>query len=122
MLVSALIAGSIVDSKAAEEAAAPLNLSKEGGKARRLLQRFKRRQQRFEQAQSEQSAATMDVGLLANDKPRFLQETDYEYYCPRKLTPFLRDSFFWFGLSCDYGLPRFKLTLSFPRKSRGLLK
>ena len=87
MLVSALIAGSIVDSKAAEEAAAPLNLSKEGGKARRLLQRFKRRQQRFEQAQSEQSAATMDVGLLANDKPRFLQETDYEYYCPRKLLP-----------------------------------
>ena len=88
MLVSALIAGSIVDSKAAEEAAAPLKLSKEGGKARRLLQRFKKRQQRFEQAQSEQSAATMDVGLLANnDKPRFLQDTDYEYYCPRKLLP-----------------------------------
>lgn len=87
MLVSALIAGSIVDSKAAEEAAAPLKLSKEGGKARRLLQRFKKRQQRFEQAQSEQSAATMDVGLLANDKPRFLQETDYEYFCPRETCP-----------------------------------
>ena len=85
MLVSALIAGSIADSKA-EEAAAPLKLSKEGGKARRLLQRFKKRQQRFEQAQLEESAATTDVGVLAKDKPRFLQETDFEYYCPRKFS------------------------------------
>jgi len=86
MLVSALIAGSIADSKA-EEAAAPLKLSKEGGKARRLLQRFKKRQQRFEQAQLEESAATTDVGVLAKDKPRFLQETDFEYYCPRETCP-----------------------------------
>mmetsp|Transcript_28191 Transcript_28191/g.60049 ORF Transcript_28191/g.60049 Transcript_28191/m.60049 type:complete len:271 (+) Transcript_28191:140-952(+) len=61
-------------------------------KKRRLLQKFKKRKERALKAkrQNEQGGESenADVGILSrSDIPRFLQDSDYDYYCPRETCP-----------------------------------
>lgn len=78
LLSTILVAGSaaIVESKSSDNSIA-------SGKARRLLKRFKKRKERHLQSQEEE----VDVGLLSSGAPRFMEETDYEYFCPRETCP-----------------------------------
>ena len=56
---------------------------------RRLLQRLKKRRDAatFTRRNQSQSGEGFDVGILAKSAPRFLQDTDYDYYCPRDTCP-----------------------------------
>lgn len=58
-------------------------------KKRRLLQKFKKRKQRALEADLQNEVGgesdNSDVGAL--EIPRFLQEDDYDYYCPRETCP-----------------------------------
>mmetsp|Transcript_1145 Transcript_1145/g.2006 ORF Transcript_1145/g.2006 Transcript_1145/m.2006 type:complete len:271 (-) Transcript_1145:246-1058(-) len=58
-------------------------------KQRRLLQKFKQRKQRMHQKQRGRESGEADVGVLASkrDIPRFLEEDDYDYFCPRDTCP-----------------------------------
>ena len=59
-------------------------------KKHRLLQKFKRRMERTGTGTNppNQSEIETDVGILANNTPRrFLQEDEYDYYCPRDTCP-----------------------------------
>merc|ERR1719491_1531206 len=59
-------------------------------KQRRLLQKFKKRKQRERNPERNPASksARSDVGILSkSDTPRFLEEADYDYYCPRDTCP-----------------------------------
>jgi hypothetical protein len=54
-------------------------------KQHRLLQKMKKRYN----ASNRQGGGNPDIGILArkSDTPRFLQDDDYDYYCPRETCP-----------------------------------
>ena len=57
---------------------------------RRLLQRLKRRKDAAtftRRNQNQSGGKKSDVGILSKSAPRFLQDSDYEYYCPRDTCP-----------------------------------
>jgi len=57
-------------------------------KGRRLLQKFKKKREARYNAKFHDKAGESDVGILNKaTPPRFLQDTDYEYYCPRDTCP-----------------------------------
>jgi len=65
-------------------------LSRElNNRPRRLLQRLKKRRDAatFTRRNQNQSGEGFDVGILAKSAPRFLQDSYYEYYCPRDTCP-----------------------------------
>jgi len=83
----AAIASAAFDpSSRTEDLAAPTN-GKTNNKKHRMLQKFKKRKQRALKEAGEQPKA--DVGALSGNSvtPRFMQEDDYEYYCPRDSCP-----------------------------------
>ena len=78
----------LLDSKLAND----ISISpKSNNKARRLLQKFKKRKQRAYNADSfgdESGSGAVDVGIFTkrSNAPRFLQD-DYDYYCPQDTCP-----------------------------------
>ncbi|KAL3821687.1 hypothetical protein ACHAXA_003245 [Cyclostephanos tholiformis] len=77
-------------SNAASISSSSVTLSHEmNNRPRRLLQRLKKRRDAatFTHRNQNQSEEGSDVGILAKSAPRFLQDTDYEYYCPRDTCP-----------------------------------
>lgn len=59
-------------------------------KAHRLLKKFKERKQRAFNVENQRDGGSVeaDVGVLSTkNTPRFLQENDYDYYCPRDTCP-----------------------------------
>lgn len=84
---SALLATSIVPTSTLASSVA-LSKSDEAGaaapstKAHRLLQRFKDKHNRRLHQKS-----NADVGILGSTVPRFLEDDQFEYYCPRDTCP-----------------------------------
>jgi len=78
---------------AVEESSADLMESKitnsrpKNNKARRLLQKFKKRKERAYNANTQEGGA-VDLGIFSKreNAPRFLQD-DYDYYCPHDTCP-----------------------------------
>lgn len=68
---------------------APRNTN-DDNKKHRLLKKFKKRRARAYSNQSQsdvESAIDGDLGVLSKNTPRFLQENDWDYYCPRDTCP-----------------------------------
>lgn len=67
-----------------------LSVPTNNNKQRRLLQKFKKRKQRAFNPDNQPVSLSdrSDVGILSkSDTPRFLQEDDIDYYCPRETCP-----------------------------------
>lgn len=93
---SILVECAIQTAEASTSAASSLNAQDllstptSNNKQHRLLQKFKKRKQRIYKSenQPESPSDRSDVGILTkSNAPRFLQEEEYDYYCPRETCP-----------------------------------
>ncbi|KAL3793723.1 hypothetical protein ACHAW5_008070 [Stephanodiscus triporus] len=62
------------------------DITDSNNRPRRLLQGFKR-QIKNASTFTHRHQSKSDVGIFAKSAPRFLQDSDYEYYCPRDTCP-----------------------------------